>query len=1145
MIEPEERPAEARPHRRSRPSSSETRISLTLFDGEQGALVHLLTTEAAFYPPHVICATCGRENAPDARFCSACGQALRSPSPVREERKVVSVLFCDLVDFTSRAERLDPEEVRAIQSPYYERVRAELERHGGTVEKFIGDAVMALFGAPVAHEDDPERALRAAIAIRDWAAEQGELRVRIAITTGEALVRVDAEPLAGEGMASGDVVNTAARLQAGAPENGILVDETTYRATMDVLEYRETEPVVAKGKPSPVPVWEAVGLRRNVHGARLHRTPFVGRRRELELLEAALSDVRSGHSARLTTLIAGPGQGKSRLVHEFRERTPQVAWLEGRCVPYGTGVTFWALGQIVKAHAGILEADSTTTAAEKLERTVREALRDDPEAEWVEGHLRTLVGLASEDDSWQDRRPEAFFAWRRFLEVLAAERPLVLVFEDLHWADDNMLDFIDHLLEWASDAPLLVVCTARPELLESRPGWSANRQNSSLLKLLALRDEDVQQIVSALLGNVNLLADTQAALLERAGGNPLYAEQYTRLFLERGRVEELQPVTLQGLIAARLDALSLADKELLQAAAVIGRVFWTGSLTAVAGRDSWSVEERLRALEHRELVRRARGSVLAGDSEWAFGHALVRDVAYGQIPRADRAEMHRITGEWIESLGRPDDHAEMVAHHYLSALELGPSAAIAERARLALRGAGDRALALNAFAAAGRLYRRALDLWPPDDPDRPRLELHYGRALYRGAGAGAEAFAAARDGLLAAGNDAEAAEAEIMLAELASYVGDHDHSSDHLERAVGLIDRAPASWEKAFVLSRAARLELLRASLDAAIALGRQALEIATSLSLDEIRVHALNTVGTARVEQNDLAGLEDVERSLELARRINSPESARGYLNLSVLTAMAGDLSRSLSVQSEGLREAERLGVDGWHRFLRAHSAQYAYWSGHWDDALLCAEEFLTETEAGSRHYEENQNRNVRALVRLARGDLEGALADTARSVLRARAVKDAQNLCPTLAVRAYVLLSTGEPDAARELAREVVEGWDGVENVVLTWGGVGAVAAIAALGDDGPFSAFEAELSSGGPWLAAALAYAGGDYTGAAGIYTAMGSLPDAAHAWLRAAARSAADGDANDAEAHREKALSFYNSVGAARYICEAEATLATKA
>ena len=412
--------------------------------------------------------------------------------------------------------------------------------------------------------------------------------------------------------------------------------------------------------------------------------------------------------------------------------------------------------------------------------------------------------------------------------------------------------------------------------------------------------------------------------------------------------------------------------------------------------------------------------------------------------------------------------------------------------------AGERAFASERIRRCGASFRQGARARPRTTPRRPLLELKHGRALYRGEGAGAEAFTAARDGLLAAGNDAGAAEAEIMLAELASYVGDHDRASSHLERAVELIEPA-GLWAKAFVLSRAARLELLRAKLDTAIALGREALEIATALELDEIRVHALNTIGTARVERNELEGLEDVERSLTLARQINSPESARGYLNLSVLTAMSGDLARSFAVQLEGLREAERLGVDGWHRFLRGHSAQYAYWSGRWDDALVCAEEFLTETEAGSPHYEENQNRNVRALVRLACGDVAGALDDTAKSVMRARDVKDAQNLCPTLAVRAFVLLSTGDPATARELAREVVDGWEGVEDVVFTWGGVGAVAAIAALGDDGPLAALATERSSAGPWLAAALAYVAGDYERAAEIYASMGSLPDAAYCAL----------------------------------------------
>jgi tetratricopeptide (TPR) repeat protein len=924
-----------------------------------------------------------------------------------------------------------------------------------------------------------------------------------------------------------------------APANSVLVGERTFSATSQAIEYQEVEPILVKGKAQPVKAWEPLALRSDADGVGLYGTPLVGRRRELDSLQGALSDVHDQRTARLVTLTAAPGVGKSRLLHEFRERAPNVTWRQGRCVPYGAGVTFWALGEIFKTHAGILEADSAGDAAEKLRTAVGEVLRDDQEAEWVEGHLRPLVGLASSNGAWQDRRSEAFFAWRRFLEALAGVRPLVLVFEDLHWADGDLLDFIEHLLEWADEVPLLLVCTARPELLETRPGWGANKPNSSMLALSVLRDEDVGQIVSALLGSTPLSAETHAALLGQAAGNPLYAEQYTRVFLELGRVDESQPATLQGLIAARLDALSAADKELLQSAAVIGKVFWTGNLTAVVALDRWSVEERLRALERKELVARSHASSIAGDSQWTFGHILIRDVAYGQIPRADRAEKHRISAEWIESLGRPDDHAEMVAHHYVSALALDPALPLANRARLALRRAGDRAFALNAFAAAARLYEQALELWPADDPERPRLELHHGRALYRGTGSGAEAFAAARDGLLAAGESAAAAEAEIILAELASYVGEHDRASDHLGRALALIEPEPASWTKAFVLSHAARLNLLRARLDAAVALGRQSLQIADQLDLDEIRVHSLNTIGTARVEQNDPAGLEDVEQSLRLAQRINSPESARGYLNLAVLTAMSGELARSVSVHSEGLREAERLGLGGWLRFLRSHSAQYAYWGGHWYNAVKSADEFLAEIEAGSPHYEENQNRNVRALMRLSRDDVEGALDDTDKSLARAREVKDAQNLCPTLVVRAFVLLSLGEPDAALGLALEAVEGWTGVEQVVLTWGGAGAVAAIATLAGVDPLVELEPESSHRSLWVAAAHEYLTGNLEGAADIYARIGSRPDEAYARLRAAEQLATDGDPSRADAQRKKALEFYRSVGAARYVREAEA------
>jgi class 3 adenylate cyclase len=440
--------------------------------------------------PVQACASCGQENPDGFRFCGRCAAPL-TPASAREERKVVSVLFADLVGFTSRAERLDPEDVRATLTPYFARVREVIEVYGGTVEKFIGDAVMALFGAPVAHEDDPERAVRAALAVRDAVRDLNEseatleLQLRLAVTTGEALISLGARPSEGEGMASGDVVNTASRLQTAAPVNGILVGETTYRATRHAIEYREAPPVEAKGKAEPVPVWEALSARARfgVDVDEGPRSALVGREREVEFLVDALARSRREASSQLVTLVGVPGIGKSRLVVELFQvvgRDPDLIWWrQGRSLPYGESMSYWALGEITKAQAGILETDSTDEAAAKLRSMVEDLVPDQSEHDWVERHLRPLVGLSVSSGSGGDRRSEAFSAWRRLLEALAEIRPLILVFEDLHWADDGLLDFVDYLAEWATGVPLLIVCTARPEMLDRRPGWGGGKRNTS------------------------------------------------------------------------------------------------------------------------------------------------------------------------------------------------------------------------------------------------------------------------------------------------------------------------------------------------------------------------------------------------------------------------------------------------------------------------------------------------------------------------------------------------------------------------------------------------------------------------------------------------------------------------------------------
>jgi class 3 adenylate cyclase len=474
------------------------------------------------------CPKCGQENPDGARFCNACGAPLGVDVPVtREERKVVTVLFADLVGFTPQAETLDPEDVRAILSGYHERVRWELERYGGTVEKFIGDAVMALFGAPVAHEDDPERAVRAALAVREGIAELNEqeatreLHVRIGITTGEVLARLDARPEEGEGMAAGDVVNTAARLQAAAPTDGILVDETTYRATERVVEYGAAQRVEAKGKAEAIEAHEALQARSRfgVDVRQIGRTPLVGRERELDALAGALARARTEREPQLVTLVGVPGIGKSRLVYElFRsiEADPDlVTWRQGRSLPYGEGVSYWALAEMVKAQAGILETDDEDQAAAKLAETVRAVIEGERDAAWVERNLRPLVGLAAETELGADRRGEAFSAWRRFVEALAERRPLVLVFEDLHFADGGLLDFVDYLVDWASGVPLLVVGTSRPELLARRSGWGGGKPNALTLSLSSLSDTETARLVHALLDRVVIPADLQQQLVAR------------------------------------------------------------------------------------------------------------------------------------------------------------------------------------------------------------------------------------------------------------------------------------------------------------------------------------------------------------------------------------------------------------------------------------------------------------------------------------------------------------------------------------------------------------------------------------------------------------------------------------------------------
>jgi DNA-binding SARP family transcriptional activator/class 3 adenylate cyclase len=628
-------------------------------------------------------AAASRRRDPDARDRRASGGHDASGGPrgrsgardgASVERKLVSVLFAEIDEPAGEGEGVerDPEDVSTMLNRRLLRVRAEVESFGGTVEHAVGGITMAVFGVPQTREDDPERAVRAGLAIRD-AFDGDGVEVRIAVTTGEALVT------AGSGVA-GDPVATCARLQQAAPAGTVLVSEATGRTTERSISYGPASLLSLAGRARPMAVWSALEPRNRtgLDALAAGPVPLVGRDRELGLLLESYRRTRAERRPWLVTLLGPPGIGKTRLVAELGRTldadSDLVTWRQGRSPPYGEGITYWALAEIVKAEAGILENDTADRVERRLTRMVAHALADEPAAaERIAGHLRWLVGDGGEAPAQVGRREEAFAAWRRFLHGLAARRPLVLVLEDLQWADDALLDFLEELLEPASGhaepAPLLVVVTARPELLERRPGWGGTRPGS-LTELPPLSEADTGRLLEALLSHHRLPQSVGPALLTAADGNPLFAEEYVRMLRDRhplptggpeqpavGRPQldrigpELPlPESVHAIIAARLDALPPADKAALQDLAVLGRVGWVGALAAVSDRDRADVEAWLERLHDKEFLYRAGRSSMAGEREYGFRHVLVRDVAYGQIPRAERASKHRRAAGWLESL---------------------------------------------------------------------------------------------------------------------------------------------------------------------------------------------------------------------------------------------------------------------------------------------------------------------------------------------------------------------------------------------------------------------------------------------------------------------------------------------------------------
>ena len=948
----------------------------------------------------------------------------------------MSVLFCDLVGFTAASERQDPEDVRARVRPYHARLRQEIERYGGTVEKFVGDAVMAAFGAPVAHEDDAERAVRAGLAILEAIEDLNEtdpdldLQVRVGINTGEAVVALAARPEQGEGIVTGDVVNTAARIQGAAPVGGVAVGEQTYHATSRVFEYEPLEPVSVKGKAEPMPLWrpKAAHARFGSDIARQFKAPLVGRELEKSLLIGIFERAAQQRSVQLVTIVGEPGVGKSRLVGElfaYIEIKPGIIrWRQGRCLPYGEGITFWGLGEIVKAEAGILESDSAEAAAAKLDAAVSP---EEPERQWLVQRLSPLVGVEAASPA---ERQELFTAWRRYFEGMAASRWTVLVFEDLHWADEALLAFLEYLAEWSEGVPLLIVCAARPELYERRPGWGAGLRNAHVVNLSPLSDDETAELVSHLISTTVVTSEFEQVILQQVGGNPLYAEEFVRLLADRGgpdTVDAVLPDTVQALIAARLDTLSPERKSLLQDAAVVGKVFWAGALAEIGGRNPSEVELALHELARKELVRPVRRSSMEGEHEYAFWHLLVRDVAYAQIPRAERARRHRAAAAWIERQAgdRVEDLAEVLAYHYLQALELAQvtgdatqAGELAAPARHFLALAGERALGLDTTQAEARLSR-ALELTPADDPARPQLIVRWAEAAFQ-AGRAREAADVLDRELPSFRQHAkgEAVAGALQLRSLLSHRLGEGRQVALAAEAVALLEKEPPGVALVAAYEQLAHANWTLGGHTETIAAADQAASLAERLRLPE-PVRALGYRGLVRTYRGEAEGIAEMERALRLALQRGAGLDA-GVLhnNIPYARYAIDGPGRSLAAYEDGISFCHERGL-GIAIAHETNCTSLLVELGRVDEALDRLSRNVTAAEMRSETYELIELRAVQLAIRLARGDKAGP-DDVDWLVENARAQGAADSSTFALASAAEAL-ATDRPEGACALLAEV----------------------------------------------------------------------------------------------------------------------------
>ena len=988
----------------------------------------------------------------------------------RHERRVVTVLFADLSGSTALGEQLDPEDVRVLQGELFSVLHTEVERFGGTTEKFVGDAILAVFGIPQTHEDDPERAVRAALAAHERFAAfaehvrdsyRAEVGLRIGVNTGDVVASREGAAR-GELMVSGDAVNVAARLQQGAKPGEVLVGERTHTATSRTVAYGARRDVDAKGKQSVVPAW--VALSALVEPA-LRPTgltgPFIGRGQEVAVLDAVAERVASERVPQLVTLFGPAGVGKSRLLGELLARLPEARVMRGRCLPYGEGITYWSLAEAAKTEAGIFDTDPVDTALEKLRTAIASAVgeRETDVFEaiaWTIGFAVSGSSIITADPEYARRALED--AWQRYIGALGRGDLTVFVVEDIHWASAVLLDLLEHLAETLVDTRVLILCTARPEFLDLRPTWGAGKQNATTLALAPLSPDESAQLVSSLLGEGQMPDNLRRPVLASAEGNPFFLEEMLQMLIEEGALDRQNgswvatgrlsdvriPDSVHGVIAARIDLLDANARDALRRCSVVGRSFWPSAVDVA--------EDDVAPLTRRGLVLESPRSAMTGLQEFAFKHALTRDVAYSSLPRAERRDLHRRVAEWIRHVApdREGETTELAAYHYRQAITYGEDdSMIIARAHATLLAAGESALRRGAFIAARTQIQHAVSLAADDEQRASALlalaEVDATEARWADAINGlleAERFAAA-------GNPATRSAVLALRSRVSWMTGDWQDALDAANGAVLALAGLPESEQLARALARRSQLEMLQNrhesidhSLEAIAVAGRVGdVPAAVNARINLFTTRAAEGIGPEAAEVLEIVEAAASVGAHEEAYRaiVNFVWSADGYLPVDEIEEVAA-AGRAGRLPPPPIIAA----------YLELSIAGLLYVpAGRWAEA----ETTLARINGPALSTTSNLLwRTIVGGIALRRGDLVAADEVFADFKELALASGEPQRIIPMACVVLPWLLVSGEVDSLRTVTAEVLTALDdqwptvfGVDAVLRTLAAAGELELLA----------------------------------------------------------------------------------------------------